>query len=76
MLRATNTGATATIDRFGRVTQSLPRHTRGVLVGALREEPESLLARGGCRGWGSGLSDVYCPDGSVSRDPVALAPAR
>lgn len=33
MLRATNTGATAIIDRFGQVTHSLPRHTRGVLVG-------------------------------------------
>jgi apolipoprotein N-acyltransferase len=33
MIRATNTGATAIIDRFGRVTQALPRHTRGVLVG-------------------------------------------
>jgi apolipoprotein N-acyltransferase len=33
MLRATNTGATAIIDHRGRVTQLLPRHTRGVLVG-------------------------------------------
>ena len=33
MIRATNTGATAIIDRFGRVTASLPRYTRGVLVG-------------------------------------------
>jgi apolipoprotein N-acyltransferase len=33
MIRATNTGATAIIDRFGRVTHALPRHTRGVLVG-------------------------------------------
>jgi apolipoprotein N-acyltransferase len=33
MIRATNTGATAIIDRFGRVTQELPRLTRGVLVG-------------------------------------------
>lgn len=32
MLRATNTGATAVIDRFGRVTDLLSRHTRGVLV--------------------------------------------
>ena len=31
MLRATNTGATVVIDRYGRVTHSLPRHTRGVL---------------------------------------------
>ena len=33
MIRATNTGATAIIDRFGRVTHVLERHTRGVLVG-------------------------------------------
>lgn len=33
MLRATNTGATVIIDRFGQVTDSLPRYTRGVLVG-------------------------------------------
>ena len=32
VLRATNTGATAVIDCFGRVTDLLPRHTRGVLV--------------------------------------------
>lgn len=35
MLRATNTGATAIIDRFGRVTHSLPRYTRGVLAGVV-----------------------------------------
>ena len=33
MIRATNTGATVIIDRFGRVTHALPRHTRGVLAG-------------------------------------------
>jgi apolipoprotein N-acyltransferase len=33
MIRATNTGPTVIIDRFGRVTQALPRLTRGVLVG-------------------------------------------
>jgi apolipoprotein N-acyltransferase len=33
MLRATNTGATVVIDRQGRVTHALPRHTRGVLTG-------------------------------------------
>jgi apolipoprotein N-acyltransferase len=33
MIRATNTGATALIDRFGRVTHLLPRHSRGVLTG-------------------------------------------
>ena len=31
-IRATNTGATVIIDHTGRVTDSLPRHTRGVLV--------------------------------------------
>ncbi|HXD42765.1 MAG TPA: apolipoprotein N-acyltransferase [Ramlibacter sp.] len=33
MVRATNTGATVIIDHRGRVTHSLPRHTRGVLRG-------------------------------------------
>jgi apolipoprotein N-acyltransferase len=33
MLRATNTGATAIIDHMGRVTQQLPRFTRGSLTG-------------------------------------------
>jgi apolipoprotein N-acyltransferase len=33
MIRATNTGATVVIDHRGRVTHSLPRHTRGVLAG-------------------------------------------
>ncbi len=33
MLRATNTGPTVIIDHQGRVTASLPRHTRGVLHG-------------------------------------------
>ena len=33
MLRATNTGPTVIIDHTGQVTHSLPRHTRGVLVG-------------------------------------------
>ena len=35
MVRATNTGATAIIDHTGRVTHSLQRHTRAVLVGAV-----------------------------------------
>ncbi|MFM1907029.1 MAG: putative apolipoprotein N-acyltransferase N-acyltransferase, rane protein [Pseudomonadota bacterium] len=33
VIRATNTGDTAIIDHMGRVTQALPRHTRGVLLG-------------------------------------------
>jgi apolipoprotein N-acyltransferase len=33
MIRATNTGATVIIDHRGQVTHSLPRFTRGVLVG-------------------------------------------
>ena len=32
MIRATNTGATVVIDRQGRLTYALERHTRGVLV--------------------------------------------
>jgi apolipoprotein N-acyltransferase len=36
MIRATNTGATAIIDRFGVVTSQLPRLTRGVLVGEVQ----------------------------------------
>jgi apolipoprotein N-acyltransferase len=36
MLRATNTGATVIIDHTGRVTESLPRSTRGVLVGEVQ----------------------------------------
>ena len=36
MLRATNTGATVIIDHHGVVTASLPRHTRGVLVGQVQ----------------------------------------
>ena len=35
MIRATNTGATIIIDHAGRVTDSLPRHTRGALVGSV-----------------------------------------
>ena len=33
MIRATNTGPTVIIDHEGKVTHSLPRHTRGALVG-------------------------------------------
>jgi apolipoprotein N-acyltransferase len=33
LLRATNTGPTVIIDHRGQVTHSLPRHTRGVLMG-------------------------------------------
>lgn len=36
MLRATNTGATVIIDHTGRVTEALPRSTRGVLVGEVQ----------------------------------------
>ena len=36
MIRATNTGATVIIDHRGRVTASLPRHTRGVLAGEVQ----------------------------------------
>jgi len=36
MIRATNTGATAIINRLGQVTHSLPRHTRGALSGEVQ----------------------------------------
>jgi apolipoprotein N-acyltransferase len=36
MVRATNTGPTVMIDHKGRVTASLARHTRGVLVGQVQ----------------------------------------
>jgi apolipoprotein N-acyltransferase len=32
LLRSTNTGVTAAIDPYGRITQSMPRHERGSLV--------------------------------------------
>ena len=35
-IRATNTGATVIIDHTGRVTHTLPRHTRGVLLGQVQ----------------------------------------
>ncbi len=35
MVRATNTGATVIIDHTGQVIQSLPRYTRGTLVGTV-----------------------------------------
>jgi len=36
MIRATNTGATVIIDHRGEVTHSLPRYTRGALVGEVQ----------------------------------------
>ena len=36
MIRATNTGPTVIIDHQGQVTHSLPRHTRGALVGSVQ----------------------------------------
>ena len=35
-IRATNTGDTSIIDYTGQVTQSLPRYTRGVLLGEVQ----------------------------------------
>ena len=55
MLRATNTGATVIIDHRGRVTQSLPRLTRGALVAEVEgRNGLTRRSRGGCRGWGCG----------------------
>jgi apolipoprotein N-acyltransferase len=36
MVRATNTGPTVIINHLGEVTHSLPRHTRGVLLGQVQ----------------------------------------
>lgn len=36
MIRATNTGATVIIDHLGQVTHSLPRYTRGTLLGEVQ----------------------------------------
>ena len=60
MLRATNTGATVIIDHRGRVTHSLPRHTRGVLAGRGRgANARSRPTPGGCRGWGCGRCGCF-----------------
>ena len=44
-IRATNTGDTVIINHKGEVTQSLPRHTRGVLTGTV-EGRSGSAARG------------------------------
>ena len=46
-IRATNTGATVIIDHTGRVTHSLPRHTRGVLKAEVQGRSGTLQD-----GWG------------------------
>ena len=48
MVRATNTGATVVIDHRGRVTHSLPRLTRGVLMAEVegRTRPHAVRALG------------------------------
>jgi apolipoprotein N-acyltransferase len=48
-IRATNTGDTVIIDHTGRVTQALPRHTRGVLTGLVE-------GRAGPAGGGDGVT--------------------
>ncbi|RYZ02446.1 MAG: apolipoprotein N-acyltransferase [Comamonadaceae bacterium] len=47
MVRATNTGATVVIDHRGRVTDALPRLTRGVLLAGVegRDDPPTAYAR-------------------------------
>ncbi|HEX4154596.1 MAG TPA: apolipoprotein N-acyltransferase [Acidobacteriaceae bacterium] len=48
LLRATNTGVTAAIDPDGRITQSMPRHTRGsLLVGFNYNSYETFYTRYG-----------------------------
>jgi len=60
MLRATNTGATAIIDHTGRVTQQLPRFTRGTLVGTFEgREGLTPFARWAAA-WGLGPLWALC----------------
>ncbi len=46
-IRATNTGDTVIIDHTGRVTQALPRHTRGVLLGKVQGRTGTMASGGG-----------------------------
>ena len=46
-IRATNTGDTVIIDHTGRVTQALPRHTRGVLLGQVQGRTGTVASGGG-----------------------------
>ena len=46
MVRATNTGATVVIDHRGRVTDALPRLTRGVLVAGVEGRSGSITPYG------------------------------
>ena len=60
MLRATNTGATAIIDHTGRVTQQLPRFSRGTLVGTFEgREGLTPFARWAAA-WGLGPLWALC----------------
>ena len=88
MIRATNTGATAIIDHRGRVTQTLPRYTRGVLTGEVqgharrsrryawwvsRFGPVAAVAGVGC---GAGALLVRWRSAAVGRQMRRLRPAR
>ena len=46
-IRATNTGDTVIIDHTGRVTHALPRHARGVLLGAVQGRTGAQASGGG-----------------------------
>ena len=46
-IRATNTGDTVIIDHHGRVTQALPRHARGVLLGQVQGRTGTAAQGGG-----------------------------
>ena len=46
-IRATNTGATVIIDHTGRITHTLPRHTRGVLLGQVQGRTGASASGGG-----------------------------
>ena len=60
MLRATNTGATAIIDHHGRVTQQLPRFTRGTLVGTYEGRTGLTPYARWAAAWGLGPLWLFC----------------
>ncbi len=60
MLRATNTGATAIIDHHGRVTEQLPRFTRGTLVGTYEGRTGLTPYARWAAAWGLGPLWLLC----------------
>jgi apolipoprotein N-acyltransferase len=60
MLRATNTGATAIIDHTGRVTEQLPRFTRGSLTGTFEGRQGLTPFARWASAWGLGPMWALC----------------